>query len=196
MSTHAHHPEKETFYFVTFTCYRWLPLFEETEIYDYLTFWFSKLKEKGCLLNGYVIMPNHMHFIVYIKESSMDLSKILAESKRFLAYKVVKRLKEKGKDELLEILASGVQLNERVKGKKHQVFRLSFDAKPIDEKEVEAVLDYIHRNPVSGVWDLVSDFVEFKYSSAGYYEIDEEPIFEVLDYREVVSESSTSDSEG
>ena len=60
-------------------------------------------------------------------------------------------------NDTLKQLSDGVQENERAKGKKHQVFRLSFDAKQLDEQEVERVLGYIHRNPVSGVWDLVDD---------------------------------------
>ena len=76
-------------------------------------------------------MPNHMHLIVFVKNQVNDLNKIISESKRFLAYEIVKRLKENGNEELLGVLAAGVQTNEREKGKKHQVFRLSFDGKPL-----------------------------------------------------------------
>ena len=55
----------------------------------------------------------------------------------------------------------------------HQVFRLSFDAKELKgREEIEKVIDYIHHNPVSGKWDLVDDFTEYPYSSAGFYEFD------------------------
>ena len=151
MSTHRQHQENATFYFITFTCYKWLPLLEGTEIYDYLHFWFEKMEQKGCKLSGYVIMPNHLHLIIYYDSINHTLNQIIAEEKRFLAYEIVKRLKKKGKKDLLELLKKGVQSNERAKGKVHQVFRLSFDAKSLGEKEVEEVLDYIHRNPVSGV---------------------------------------------
>ncbi|MEO1099499.1 MAG: hypothetical protein AAFX57_17350, partial [Bacteroidota bacterium] len=67
---------------------------------------------------------------------------------------------------------------------KHQVFRLSFDTKPLDQKGVERVLDYVHHNPVEGKWNLVDDFTKFKYSSAGYYELAKESYFEIVDYRE------------
>ena len=153
------------------------------------------MKEERCLLNGYVIMPNHMHLIIYQDENNKSLNKIMAESKRFLAYEIVKRLKQKERADILQKLEDGVQQNERSKGKKHQVFRLSFDAKKLDEKEVESVLDYIHRNPVSGVWNLVSDFADFKYSSASYYERGESSFYNLIDYRSVGSESSASDSE-
>lgn len=151
MSTHTQHLEDHSFYFITFTCHKWLNLFEEVNIYDYLHFWFDKLEEQKCILNGYVIMPNHLHLVLYYKNEKKSLNRIIADSKRFLAYEIVKRLKQLGKSDLLNILQQGVQTNERAKGKMHQVFRLSFDAKRVDEKEVESVLDYLHRNPVSGV---------------------------------------------
>lgn len=88
-----------------------------------------------------------------------------------MAYGIVKRLKQSGKIDLLKILSEGVQYNERAKGKKHQVFRLSFDAKLcVDEEMVVQKLDYTHRNPVSGKWDLVDDFTTYQYSSAAFYE--------------------------
>jgi len=197
VSTHTFHPENKSFYFITFTCYKWLSLFEEVEIYDYLHFWFEKLNEQGCFLNGYVIMPNHMHLVVYLNAKEKSLNEVVAESKRFLAYEIVKRLKNKNKAGILDQLKAGVQQNEKAKGKKHQVFRLSFDAKPLQEKDVEQVLDYIHRNPVSGVWSLVDDFAKYSYSSAGYYELNEKPFYKLIDFREVISisESSSSDSE-
>ena len=75
------------------------------------------------------------------------------------------------------------------------MFRLSFDTKQLGEKDVEEVLDYLHRNPVSGVWNLVNDYTDFKYSSAGYYEKGLTSFYELVDFREVYSESSSSDSE-
>ena len=183
MATHIKHTDKETFYFITFACYRWLPLFEKTEIYSYLNFWFERLKKKGYLLNGYVIMPNHMHLIVYASEEAQDLNNTISESKRFLAYEIVKRLKEKNLKELLKVIKSGVQENERSKGKKHQVFRLSFDAKPVATEEVERVLDYVHQNPVSGKWNLVDDYTNYPYSSAEFYELGGQSLYPIHDFR-------------
>ena len=36
---------------------------------------------------------------------------------------------------------------------------------------IEQKLDYIHHNPVQGKWNLCEDFVNYKYSSAAYYEL-------------------------
>lgn len=195
MPTHINHTERNTFFFITFTCYRWLNLFEETHIYNYLPFWFEKLKEKGCVLNGYVIMPNHFHLVLYVSSEVKNLSLVIAESKRFLAYEIVKRLKKQNKQELLEVLQSGVSAKEKEKGKKHQVFRLSFDAKPIDSSDVGRVLDYIHRNPVSKKWQLVQEYVDYPHSSVGFYEEGKEPEYSLMDFREVVLGNSESSAE-
>jgi REP element-mobilizing transposase RayT len=67
MSVRLYIPEKEGTYFVSFTCNKWLPLFSMTECYDTIYKWFNNLKNKGHYINGYVIMPNHLHLLLSIK---------------------------------------------------------------------------------------------------------------------------------
>ena len=123
---------------------------------------------------GYVLMPNHIHCLIHINNNSVGLNKLVANGKRFMAYEIVKILQEINRKDMLEILKKGVQKNEHDKGKKHQVFRLSFDARPcFDEAMIEQKLDYIHANPVSGKWNLVDDYVTYEHSSARFYEKDE-----------------------
>jgi hypothetical protein len=63
-------------------------------------------------------------------------------------------------------------LSSFVHGTLNQVFRLSFDGRLcFDEKMIEQKMDYIHRNPVSGKWNLVEDYTDYPYSSAAYYEL-------------------------
>lgn len=54
-------------------------------------------------------------------------------------------------NDILYQLRDGVQQNEKAKGKRRQVFKLSFEARQLDEKEVKGVLKYIHRNRFIGV---------------------------------------------
>ncbi len=199
MSTHVHHQEKHCFYFVTFTCYQWLPLLEKSEIYDFLPAWICEIKKRGVLICGYVFMPNHIHLLVFVQENSKGLNHIIGEAKRFLAYEIVSRLKSKNELKLLYKLVQGVQEKERGKGKKHQVFRLSFDAKEVKGKdEIDRILDYMHHNPVSGKWHLVDDFTDFEYSSARYYELGEPRDITISHYLDTprFSEFPTDNSEG
>ena len=184
MPTHSVHEQKGAFYFTTFTCHNWLPLIEESHLYNYLSSWFYHLSKKGIKVNGYVAMPNHLHFVFYVEESSKGLNHEIGEGKRFMAYEIVKRLKLQSQHELLSILVEGVQIKEKEKGKKHQVFKLSFDGKLLESQEaILKVLDYIHHNPVSGRWRLAEDFVSYPYSSAAFYELGIENEVKIYDYR-------------
>ena len=63
-----HEQEPNSIYFVTFTCYNWLPLFEITNSYDLIYKWFDYLYSKNIRVAGYVIMPNHIHLLLYFPE--------------------------------------------------------------------------------------------------------------------------------
>ena len=197
MPTHQVHDEKEQFYFITFTCYKWLPLLEITKLNDYFPSWIRNLSKQGVKICGGVIMPNHVHLLVYVESDCKSLNKVIGDGKRFLAYEIVKRLKAQSNDQLLNTLSEGVQEKERLKGKKHQVFRLSFDAKKVaGEEEIHKVLEYIQHNPLEGKWNLAEDYIEYPYSSASFYETGKTNDLQFVDYRSYFSESSASDSEG
>jgi len=132
-------------------------------------------------------MPNHMHFVVFAGDKSKNLNREIGNTKRFLAYEIVDRLESANETKVLQILQQGVADKERSIGKKHQVFRGSFDAQPItDETEMLRVLDYMHHNPVKGKWNLVDNFRDYPYSSAGFYELERPCQFPLWDYRSFV----------
>ena len=93
MSTHITHPNSQSFYFITFTCYQWRSLLEKSLIYDFFPGWISEITKRGVLTCGYVIMPNHIHMLVYVQKNSKGLNHVIGEAKRFLAYEIVSRLK-------------------------------------------------------------------------------------------------------
>ena len=116
-------------------------------------------------------MPNHLHCILHFHETNFNLNKIIGNAKRFMAYEIVKRLKEKKEMVILELLSVSVTEREKKKGQLHKVFKDSFDAKAIfSDKFLVQKLEYIHNNPVIGKWQLVKDFVEYEHSSASFYE--------------------------
>ena len=174
MSLHTKHTEVYEVYFCTFTCYKWLPLFEQGKAYASVFRWFNHLKFDGCLLTGYVIMPNHVHVLLFPTHSGTSINKMVGDGKRFMAYDIVNGIRRSGNGKLLQILEDGVPVKEKRIGKKHQVFRLSFDARVCyNERMVEQKLNYIHHNPVSGKWALADNFLQYPYSSARFYELGE-----------------------
>jgi putative transposase len=96
-------------YFITFTCSRWLNLFEISHGYDAVYKWFDYLRDRGHYIVGYVITPKHIHvffLIAFRNTQGKSINKIIGNAKRFMAYEIVKKLKEKNQDELLAKLSS------------------------------------------------------------------------------------------
>jgi REP element-mobilizing transposase RayT len=166
-----HDQNTNSFYFVTFTCHKWLPLFKEVNAYDTVYRWFDYLFNKNIYVTGYVIMPNHLHVLLYFPKMHKALSTVIGNAKRFMAYEIIKRLQGNNKTELLELLHGDVKKREAKKGQVHKVFEDSFDAKQCYSEEfIFQKLAYIHHNPVSKKWNLVTDFTEYEHSSAWFYE--------------------------
>ena len=117
-------------------------------------------------------MPNHLHFIIHFESDGFNLYKIIANGKRFIAYEIINRLKNKGNLEMLIKLSSLVTIREKKKGQVHKVFKDSFDAKPIiTHSFMLQKITYIHNNPISGKWMLAMDFTAYEHSSAAFYEL-------------------------
>jgi REP element-mobilizing transposase RayT len=189
MSVKKKHTETSLIYYCTFTCYQWMSLFEITDFYDEIYKWFRILIKESIGINGYVIMPNHLHCLLYLPKGSKTIDKVVGNGKRFMAYETVDRLREQNNTHLLSVLKEGVSYKEKKKGKLHQVFQPSFDVKPCySEWFIEQKLDYIHRNPVSGKWKLVEDYTDYLHSSAGFYECGRKGLIDIMHYKEVGAE--------
>lgn len=186
MSTRKRQIYPNMVYFCTVTCYKWIPLFEITCIYDHIYGWFDILRKKGIKLIGFVIMPNHFHIILFLPGENYDIHKIIGNCKRFMAYDIVERLNKVNEISILRSLHEAVNESEKLKGKNHKVFEPSFDCKPIQsEKFIVQKLNYIHANPVRGKWNLVEDYRYYKHSSAGFYETEDSIGYKVTHYKEL-----------
>ncbi len=158
-------------WFITFTCFNWIPLYQITDSYDLVYNWLNLIKEKYNIdTAAFVIMPNHVHLILHLNYSD-NLNKIISNGKRFMAYEFIKRLKTQKHHQILLKLNSACSEEEKKRGQLHKVFEPSFDAKAILTNQfLFQKLDYIHHNPVSGKWNLAETFLDYKHSSAGFYE--------------------------
>ncbi len=171
MAVKYKHSDIYSMYFCTFTCYEWMHLFGLTNSYDLVYSWFDILKKDKIEVVGYVIMPNHVHCILYFPEAGFNLNKILSNGKRFMAYEIINRLEVANDSKTLKILHYALTERERQKKQLHKVFKDSFDAKAIfSDKFLIQKLNYIHYNPVTGKWKLAKDFVSYEHSSASFYE--------------------------
>jgi len=87
---------KEGIYFITFTCYGWLPLFEVSNGFDAVYHFFKALTMQGHTVLAYVIMPNHVHFLLHYN-GGKSLNTVMGNGKRFMAYEIIKLLEQKKK---------------------------------------------------------------------------------------------------
>jgi len=72
MAIRYNHNDIYSMYFCSFTCYKWIPLFKYCNAADIIYNWFKVLKEKYKTdVVDYVIMPNHLHCILYLNEKSL-----------------------------------------------------------------------------------------------------------------------------
>ncbi len=158
-------------FFITFTCYRWLPLFRITDCYNLVYKWFDVLIEKGHQITGYVIMPNHVHALIALRNSEQSINTLVSNGKRFMAYGIIQRLELLNEQEILYKLEEGLNTRESEKGQLHRVFEHSFDAKLCESKRfIEQKLNYIHNNPCSKRWKLVENAIDYPHSSLKLYE--------------------------
>ncbi|MGN6401688.1 MAG: transposase [Flavisolibacter sp.] len=173
--------------FITFTCYKWLPLIESTNSYDLVYKWFDYLKSKGHLVTGYVVMPNHIHALIYFSKTEKPINKIVGDGKRFMAYEIVKRLKEQGREDILLRLQNAVEPKDRQRGKKHEVWEDSFDSKICrTEKFMNQKLAYMHANPCAGKWKLAPTAIDYEHSSARFYISSRHAAYKVTNVEEVL----------
>ncbi len=170
-------------YFITFTCCQWFHLIEITNGYNLIYNWFDHLKGKGHYIVGYVTMPNHVHSIIAFRNTGKSINTIVGNGKRFIAYEIVKRLEHQGEIGILEQLQKAVRAKDKERNKLHEIWEDSFDWKEcISLSFIQQKLDYIHDNPCKGKWQLAPDPVSYPHSSAGYYAIGKQGLYEVFNY--------------
>ena len=115
-------------------------------------------------LIAYVIMPDHVHLLIYPMEENYNMSKILSGIKVSLGRKVV-NLARNTRSPLLKRMAHGNPDG-------LQVYRFwqsggGYDRNLISKKAVLNSIEYMHNNPVRK--GLVNYPEEWVWSSAGYY---------------------------
>lgn len=180
-----HHNEEKT-WFITFTCFKWISLFEITQSYDIVYHWLKMINGKyGIKTFAFVIMPNHVHLLLYLEKDGINLNQVISNGKRFMAYELVKRL-EMENSSLITVLADSCSGKEKIKGQKHKIFEPSFDAKAIlNLYFLNQKINYIHGNPVKGKWNLCNEYIEYVHSSAAFYENGiQHSSIQIVDYRE------------
>lgn len=167
--------ELNKLYFYTATILDWKQLLSFDKYKDYII---SSLKylvdNKKIALYGFVIMPNHIHIIWELLElNGKELPH--ASFMKYTSHLILKDL-QTNNPKLLS------QFKVNLETRNHQFWQR--DALPIYLYTPEVIyqkLDYIHNNPLQDKWMLVDLPTDYKYSSAYFYE-NEQDYFGILSH--------------
>lgn len=173
-------------FFITFTCYQWLPLIAATNSHDLVYNWFDRIKSDGHFINGYVIMPNHIHALISFVDVGQAINTIVGNGKRFMAYDLVQRQKSDGHTRILKRLSEKIEPMRKESKKLHNVWELSFDWKQcISNDFTWQKLRYMHNNPCVGKWKLAAEPIGYLHSSAKFYLTGQQGIYPVTNFLEM-----------
>jgi putative transposase len=158
--------DKQALWFVTSTIVSFTRVFTEEKYFqiaiDNLKFYREKYR---FLLPGYVIMPEHVHFLIYTFSDLGKISDIMRDWKWSVALDIRKQCEKDDRKDLLELFQTEARRNGR---RGFQVWMPRFDDVLIyTGKQYRIKLNYIHYNPVKR--GLVDKPEDWKYSSARNY---------------------------
>jgi len=155
-----YYPDNHVF-FITSTVNGRISLFKNLENAKILLNNLDISKEKyGFKLLGYVIMPEHWHFLLYFAEGRNCLS-FIRDYKRYTSSKIIAYLKSKD----IVMVDKFASPKSKVK---HSIWKEQARVLPLDDPEkVKQKLDYIHNNPVKR--GLVKHPNDYLLSSASFY---------------------------
>lgn len=163
---HPNHPR-----FPTFSCYRRLPLFKNDRIKDRFAAYIADARESfGFNLYAWVIMPEHVHLLLWPRLPEFPLSVVLRDTKRDFASEVIGRWRRLNAKILTRLTAPDGTTRFWQRGGGH-------DDNVESSDEFANIVDYIHRNPVKR--GLVSHPEEWAWSSAAWYAGDRSGIVQI-----------------
>ena len=132
------------YYYITGTCTEWLPLLNNGDARKAVSEEIEKaIKECAGALVAYVLMPNHVHLLVYLPSAEM----LHAFNRRWRgrsARRIIDLAKASNAVKLLDILARHANGKAQYAAWKEQVRALAIWS----EEKLLAVVNYIHANPV------------------------------------------------
>jgi putative transposase len=163
-------------YFITTTIVEWRSVFVSIPLFETII---ESLKycciNKSLHLHGYVIMPNHVHYIVSTNPPE-KLSDVMRDFNRFTSQRITEMLEEMRREELLATFHQAAI--EEGSGNRYKVWQEVFHPIAIETSDFfQQKLDYLHDNPMR------KGFVEkpehWLYSSARNYLLDDHSVVTV-----------------
>lgn len=132
-------------------------------------------------LYAFVIMPNHIHFIIKCFEKYSPQSAI-RELKKATALLILRQLKAENKQEVLSSLCI---TNPKSASHNYAIWKPEYQAQNIfSPSYLKQKLEYIHYNPTREQWKLVENPEDYIWSSARFYMKDKPALIPLSDARD------------
>jgi len=166
------YPDNHCF-FITSTVNGRVPILRDSPISD--IFFKNLTKARGIFkfkLFAYVVMPDHWHLLLHF-ERGADCLAFNRDFKRFSSAEIIKYLKQRNDEELLDVFCRYSNGKTGYSFWKEQARVIPIYSKGKFEKK----LDYIHMNPVKR--GLVSNAEDYLLSSAGFYILGEKGVVDI-----------------
>ena len=155
-------------HFITATVVDWVDVFSRKNYKDCIVESLDFcIKNKGMILYGFVIMSNHIHFIIQSEESK--LSDLIRDFKKFTAKTILNKI-ESGPESRADWMLKRFEFacKSHTRNEKYQFWQYGSHPEEIfSEKFMWSKLDYIHLNPVRV--GIVARASHYRYSSASNY---------------------------
>jgi|SRR5581483_1945468 len=149
---------------LTFSCYRRYAFFSR----ERTCAWFCQALEAarakfGFQIWAYVVMPDHIHLLVYPGEAATEMSRFLQAVKQPVARQALEYLAAHAPPWLARLT---VREGARVR---HRFWQPGggYDRNITSSASLRAMIDYIHANPVRR--GLVANILDWEWSSARWY---------------------------
>lgn len=163
-------------HFLTFSCYKRLPLLDDDWRRQQLSLAINRaMVKQGWRLAAMVYMPNHVHLLTFPTKHDLRVSKLLFAIKRPFSFRVKEQLK-KWTDPLLDQLT--IRQRPGVTTFRFWQEGPGYDRNIRTEKALLNMIDYLHLNPVRR--GLVEKATDFRWSSARWYVSDGQEVDPLL----------------
>ena len=121
---------------------------------------------------AYVIMPEHLHLMIYPRDEKYSISGILKSIKISVSRRVLIRLRELNSPHLKK-------METRLKSPKYRFWQDGggYDRNYFSPDEIRKQIDYIHKNPIRR--GFVENAEDYRWSSAGFWLRGEEGVIAI-----------------
>ena len=134
-------------------------------------------------LYAFVIMPNHVHFIIRSPEDK-PLRDVVRDFKANMARLIVRQYQAERNQKVLRFLRDAVSRPEK---QQFKVWEDGYNAKDVFSPDfLTQKMGYTHNNPLQPHWRLAENAEDYVWSSARFYLLNEPALIPLDDARDLL----------